>query len=62
MKPKKAHRHRWKEAHGVPDTGVGAEWHYDCSCGAAKYVWADAAGERHTQITEDDFDHSDFAD
>jgi hypothetical protein len=49
---KTKHRHRWVEDMTAPDTGVGAEWHYDCSCGAHKYEWVDAANESGVEITE----------
>ena len=44
------HRHRWKETNG-PETGCGAEYFFECSCGASKYVCIDQ-GERTEQITE----------
>ena len=44
------HRHRWTEIDG-PTTGCGAEWFYECRCGATKYVCEDQ-GETTTEITE----------
>jgi hypothetical protein len=48
---KKPHRHRWTEDAHAPTTGCGAEWFYECSCGATKYVCEDQ-GERTVEITE----------
>lgn len=44
------HRHRWRETTGV-DTGCGAEWFYDCHCGATRYVCEDQ-GHRTEEITD----------
>ncbi len=45
------HAHEWAEDKSHPTTGTGAEWFYDCACGATKYVYIDQ-GEEKTEIKE----------
>lgn len=47
------HVHNWIEDKHHPTTGCGAEWFYDCECGATKYVCTDQ-GETTTAIKEAD--------
>lgn len=45
------HKHRWVEDTLHAPSGCGAEWFYECTCGASKYVCEDQ-GKRTTEITE----------